>query len=80
MSKRFDANDPRLTAYALGELDESECAAIEAEQARNKAAREIVEEIRATASLLTHELQQDPAGELAPEQRAAILANGRAVY
>ena len=66
MSKRFDVNDPRLTAYALGELDEKDRAEVEAELAKNQAAREAVAEIHAAADLLTRELQQEPAGALAP--------------
>jgi len=77
MSKQFDENDPRLTAYVLGELSEAERAEVEAELARNETARTIVAEIRQTAELLTRELQQEPDAALAPEQRAAVLDRPR---
>ncbi|MCK5557119.1 MAG: hypothetical protein KAJ01_01995, partial [Candidatus Hydrogenedentes bacterium] len=79
MRKRFDWDDPRLTAYVLGELSERERAEIEAELAKNDVAREIVAQIRETADLLTSELQEEPSPALTPEQRAAVLGwTGRA--
>jgi len=73
MTDKFDVDDRRLTAYVLGELSEDERVEIEAELARNEAARETVAEIQAMAGLLTRELQQEPAAELSPGQRAAVL-------
>ncbi len=55
----FDANDPRLTAYALDEIDPSERAAIEQLLADCEEARIHVGEIRKTAQWLTHELQKE---------------------
>jgi anti-sigma factor RsiW len=61
MSK-IDLNDPRLTAYALNEMEPAERAEFEQMLAQDAAARQVVEEIGATASLLTgaleHEAQQ----------------------
>ena len=69
---KIDLNDPRLTAYALGELDETEQAAVERELIRSDAARQAVEEIRATAGLLKEELSNEPGVELSQSQNALI--------
>jgi Ca-activated chloride channel family protein len=71
--------DPRLTAYALGELEPSDRAEIEALLARDPAARAEVEAIRATAEMLGGELTAE-AGEpaaLTPAQRAIIESEAR---
>ena len=49
----FDANDPRLTAYALDEVDSAERAEIEQLLADCQEARTHVSEIRQTAQWLT---------------------------
>ncbi|MEQ2010039.1 MAG: zf-HC2 domain-containing protein, partial [Limisphaerales bacterium] len=49
-------DDPKLTAYALGELDATERAAVEAALAHSPECRRAVEEIRALAGELTTEL------------------------
>lgn len=67
-----DRNDPTLTAYVLGELDQSERDSIEAELADSAELREAVEEIRATAALLSDALAAAPATELHPAQRRRI--------
>src|SRR5262245_37524785 len=69
---KLSPDDPKLTAYALGELDAAERAAIEAALAVSPEARAAVEEIRATAEHLTSELATEPCPELTPAQRAAI--------
>ena len=65
---KIDPNDPKLTAYALGELDETERAAVERELIRSDAARQAVEEIRATAGLLKEELSSEPRLQLSESQ------------
>jgi anti-sigma factor RsiW len=45
-------DDPKLTAYALGELDGDERAAVEVALRENPALRSVVEDIRATAQQL----------------------------
>ncbi len=57
----FEFDDPRLTAYALGELNSSEAAEVEAFLSRNPAARFEVEQIRSAAGFLGEELQQEVA-------------------
>ncbi len=56
----FDANDPRLTAYALGEIDPAERSEIEQLLADREDARNYVAEIRQTAQWLAAELQKEP--------------------
>jgi Ca-activated chloride channel family protein len=68
----MNVDDPRLTAYALGELDEFEREEIEAELKTDEAARQEVERIRRAAGILREELDAEPCPRLAPEQRAVI--------
>src|SRR5208283_231305 len=56
----FDAHDPRLTAYALGEIDSAERSEIEQLLADREEARNYVAEIRQTAQWLAEELQKEP--------------------
>ncbi len=67
-------DDPRLTAFALGELDESERPEVEALIADDPEAVHTVAEILATARLLTDQLRAETTitPGLAPEQRQAI--------
>ena len=69
---KLDPNDPRLTAYALGELDETEQAAIERDLLHSDAARQTVEEIRETAKLLKEDLSNEPGLQLSEAQRSSI--------
>ena len=73
----LDLNDPRLTALALGELDETERAGFEAEIADHPEALKFVTEVRATARLLTEQLRAEPSPGLTPEQRLAIEAEAK---
>jgi Ca-activated chloride channel family protein len=68
----FDSNDPRLTAYALGELDDTETAAVEAIVADSHDAQRFVEDIRETARLLRDELHAEPHPSLSEEQKHLI--------
>jgi Ca-activated chloride channel homolog len=56
----MDWNDPRLTAYALGELEGDELKEMEALVRENKEAREYVREVRNTANALSSELKSEP--------------------
>jgi hypothetical protein len=74
-------DDPRLTAYALGEMPAQECAAFEALLAADPAARQVVDEIRAFTGTLDEALAHEPGPAAAPlpvEQlrSAAILPGG----
>src|SRR5471032_1338234 len=57
---QFPPDDPRLTAFALGELEGEELAAVEAALRDDPAARAAVEEIRATAAQLEAALGTEP--------------------
>ena len=50
-------DDPRLTAYALGELSGSERDQVEALLRDDESARQVVEEIRSTAALVSDGLK-----------------------
>ena len=54
-------DDPQLTAYALGELDPDERAAVEAALARSPECRRAVAELRALSAELTTELAREAA-------------------
>lgn len=70
---KIGANDPRWTAYALGEIkDEKERAELEQILRESEEIRQMVEEIRATADLLNDGLKYEfPAG-LTEAQRSRI--------
>ncbi len=55
----FDPNDPRLTAFATGELDPSELESLENLLKESDEARQAVEEIRATVGWLTRGLHHE---------------------
>ncbi len=74
----FDPKDLRLTAYALGELDEAERSEIEALLAKSPEARELVEEIARTAELLGRALKAESSAGLRPEQLTSIQKAARA--
>lgn len=61
---KFSPDDPRLTAYALGELEGGERAAVEAALQADAAARAAVENIRATVRQLEAAFAAEPAPEL----------------
>ncbi len=73
MSEEPLQNDPRLTAYALGELAFEERAAVEAELARSPESRRIVEEIQQMTHGLAAELSAEPYPMLTHRQRQAIV-------
>jgi Ca-activated chloride channel homolog len=68
----INPDDPKWTAYVLGELSQTERVQVEKELESSAAAREVVEEIRLATSLLRQELSSEAALSLSPEQRNAI--------
>lgn len=66
-------NDPKLTAYALGELEGAELKEMEALVNKSEDARKYVEEVRQTAQVLQSELKSEPTLQLKDEQREKIL-------
>src|SRR5262245_3572835 len=69
---RLLVDDPRLTAYALGELDPAQAAEIEELLRQHPAARSVVEDTRELAGLLSTQLAAEPAPRLNDAQRQAI--------
>lgn len=74
-ANEFDADDARLSAYVLGELEESERAQIEALLERDPRAAKFVEELRATMAQVERALAGAEVGasELSGAQRAQVL-------
>jgi Ca-activated chloride channel family protein len=68
------ADDPRVTAYALGETDETDRLAVEAAMAADPEVREAVASVRATARTATEALAAEGAVALTDPQRASVLA------
>jgi anti-sigma factor RsiW len=71
---KMNPDDPRLTAYALGELDAAQRKAIEADLANATECRLEVEEIARTAAWLAAELAAEPLPGLTYAQQMAIEA------
>ncbi len=70
---KFDPEDPKLTAYALDEIeDEKERALVEEALQGSTEALEAVEEVRDVAKLLREQLGQEVSSELSDKQRKAI--------
>jgi len=76
----FNQDDPRLTAYALGEMEPAERAEFELWLRQQPQAQKAVEEIRATAAMLGDVLAEEPATvaeKSVPPIEAAAIIPGR---
>ena len=71
-------DDPKITAYALGELEASERAAVEEALRHSPAARAAVEEIRATVAQLTTSFAAEVVQEKAPGTSSRNLCGAHA--
>lgn len=71
----MDLNDPRLTAYALNELDAADRAEVEAALVDSPSLREEVDAIRAAALDLESALNQEERLALLGDQRDAVLSS-----
>jgi Ca-activated chloride channel family protein len=71
---REELDEPKVTAYALDELEGVERAELETKIAASETARRDVEEIRAAAVALREAFAAVPRHELTPEQRRAVEA------
>ena len=71
-TSNFQPDDPRLTAYALGELDHSERAEVESLLAESAEACMALEGIRETIALLRSELTFQPTLTLTCSQREIV--------
>ena len=80
--RRAYEDDPRITAYALGELEGADLAELEALVAEHAEARELVAELRELSGTLSGALEAEYAdGEaplLSPAARAAIHSRAKA--
>ncbi|MDD2708864.1 MAG: von Willebrand factor type A domain-containing protein [Verrucomicrobiae bacterium] len=65
-------DDPRLTAYVLGEMPAAERGEFEKILQKSPEALQALEEIRRTAQCLTDELQREPLPGLSPQHRETI--------
>src|SRR5687768_7287559 len=69
---RINSNDPKWTAYVLGELDEGERAAVERLLDASEEARALVSELKAMTATLEGALTSDVPHLLTPPQRTAV--------
>jgi Ca-activated chloride channel homolog len=70
-------DDPKWTAYVLGELNAGERAEVERELESSPEARELVDDIRMMSTVLKDELAAQAEAALLPQQRQAIIAAPR---
>lgn len=78
--KAINPEDPKWTAYVLGELDDAERAAIELELEASEEARILVEELRFAAQLTKTELREAVSVvPLSDEQRETIRASAESM-
>ena len=68
----INLEDPKWTAYVLGELDDAERAEIERLVEISEEARALVEELTVATASLKEELTSHMPLMMSPEQRAAI--------
>lgn len=73
----IDKEDARLTAYVFGELSDNEKVALEAELARNEAARAQLLEIQRTVASLRFEFGETKPPALETERRETIALSAR---
>jgi Ca-activated chloride channel family protein len=65
-------DDPRITAYALGELSKEEAADLESKLSANPKLQETIASVQETAGILKQALSEEPAVGLTKQGRAAI--------
>jgi Ca-activated chloride channel family protein len=69
---KMNRDDPKWTAYVLGELSHEDRAAMEQLLQTDEEAQAFVEELRLATTMLKEELAQVPSMALGPEQRDAV--------
>jgi Ca-activated chloride channel family protein len=69
---RINPNDPKWTAYVLGELDKADSEAVERLLKSSPEARALVDELTAASAALTEALDEAPADVLTAAQRASV--------
>ncbi len=70
---KFSPDDPKLTAYALGELPENERKEIERELQTSPELRAALDDIRQTTDLLKKEFSAEPALTFSAEEKEAVV-------
>jgi len=70
----INLDDPRISAYALGEMNKEESKEFETLLQNDPAAKAEVEAIQKLAGELTSELQQEQTAEMSEEARAKVVA------
>ena len=70
----YDPDDPRLTAYVLGELHGEDREALETLLASDPDASRALDDLRALARMLSESLAAEPAPGLSPDQKRTIAA------
>lgn len=78
MDTKITPDDPRLTAYVLGELDGSDAAFVEEQVAADATLRAAVNELRDTTSAIADAFATEQTPSLSPEQKAAVVATASA--
>ena len=69
----FDSQNPRISAYVLGELEAADAAAFEAELAASDGLRQAVEDTRRTVERLAREFAGEPPLTLTDAQRQQVV-------
>ena len=77
---KLESNDPILTAFALGELDDARRAEVDSHLQSSPALRAEIQDIRELVAQLTIELQKEPQPGLAQLQRIAIESESRRIH
>lgn len=75
----LDTNDPRLTAYVLGELAPTEVAEIEAALQSSPKLRAAVADIRRATEAISNVFMTEPSLNLTPKQKSELLTEAEAV-
>ncbi len=70
----FSPDDPKITAYALGELPANEAKEIELALKSSPELRAAVDDIRQTAELLQNEFSVEPTPALSKNEKDAVIA------
>ena len=73
----IDNNDPRLTAYALGELAPADVVEIEAALKSSPKLRAVVADIRQATETISKVFLAEPSLQLTPEQKSELLVEAK---
>ena len=71
---KINSEDPRLTAYALGELDQNEVEEFEQLLDKNSELKSEIDSIKGAIDSLKQEFDNLPKEELSDEQKQSLLS------